>query len=127
LKEKQIDTIYLVAPTTPEKRIKHIVQSGSGYVYYVSLKGVTGASHLDLENVSSRLKLIRKYTELPIAVGFGISSKETAVSVANTIADGVIIGSALIKIMESVTNENKCPIKEASNFIEKLSEAIKKV
>lgn len=125
LNEKKIDTIYLVAPTTPEKRVKHIVQKGSGYIYYVSLKGVTGANHLDLKEVSSRLKLIRKYSELPIAVGFGISSEESAKNVANTIADGVIVGSALIKLMEKAGSENKCPFKEASIFIKKLSEAIK--
>jgi len=127
LSKKKIDTIYLVAPTTPEERIEHIVQGGSGYIYYVSLKGVTGANHLDLCEVTSRLKLIRKYSKLPIAVGFGISSKENVKNVANTIADGVIVGSALIKIMEKAEAERKCPIGEASLFMKGLSEAINEI
>ena len=68
--------------------------------------------------------MIRKYSQLPIAVGFGISSEENAKNVASTIADGVIVGSALIKIMEKAESEKKCPIKEASIFTKKLSEAI---
>jgi tryptophan synthase alpha chain len=73
---------------------------GSGYLYYVSLKGVTGAGHLNTEDVKEKLELIRANTDLPIGVGFGVKDAETAKTVAN-IADGVVVGSALISKIEA--------------------------
>lgn len=90
-----IDTIFLVAPTTQERRARTICQLSSGYVYYVSLKGVTGASHLDVSSVKSSLDTLKKYCELPIGVGFGIADAQTAASVA-AISDAVVVGSALV-------------------------------
>jgi|TARA_R110002072_G_scaffold2461_3_gene20336 tryptophan synthase alpha chain len=90
-----IDNIFLVAPTTPEERIAQIAARASGFIYYVSLKGVTGAGNLDTKEVASRLELIRKHSDLPVAVGFGIKDAASAAAVA-TVADGVVVGSALV-------------------------------
>lgn len=93
-----MDNIFLVAPTTPDERISRIVGQASGFVYYVSLKGVTGAGHLDIDDVASHLARIRRETALPLAVGFGIKDAESAAAVAG-VADGVVVGSALIRAM----------------------------
>jgi tryptophan synthase alpha chain len=96
LKRAGIDNIFLVAPTTPPDRVKKIAEVATGFVYYVSLKGVTGAGHLDVEDVESHVANIRRFTELPVAVGFGIKDAASAARVART-ADGVVVGSALVK------------------------------
>ncbi len=93
-----MDNIFLVAPTTPDARIDRIVDQASGFIYYVSLKGVTGAGHLDIDDVTAQLARIRSRSELPIAVGFGIRDAASARSIA-AIADGVVVGSALISAM----------------------------
>ena len=93
-----MDNIFLIAPNTPEPRIERIVEQASGFVYYVSLKGVTGAGHLDTAEVAERARLIRQHTDLPLAVGFGIKDAESARAVAG-VADGVVVGSALIDAM----------------------------
>jgi tryptophan synthase alpha chain len=99
LKEKNIETIYLIAPTTDENRIKLVLKLASGFLYYVSLKGVTGASNIDIKEVEGKINTIKKYTQLPIAVGFGVRNEETAKQVA-TIADGVVIGSRVVSEIE---------------------------
>ena len=90
-----LDNIFLVAPTTPEERIARIAGEASGFIYYVSLKGVTGAGHLDVEDVASHLASIRAHSNLPLAVGFGIKDAASASAVA-AVADGVVVGSALV-------------------------------
>ncbi len=95
LKSRAIDPIYLIAPTTTQDRIRLITSAASGYVYYVSLKGVTGAATLDIPEVASRLETIRTISNLPIGVGFGIKDAESAAAVAAH-ADGVVVGSALV-------------------------------
>lgn len=95
LQASSIDTIFLVAPTTREERARNICRHSSGYVYYVSLKGVTGAANLDAGAVSDYLEKLRQYTQLPIGVGFGIKDAETAAKVAS-VADAVVVGSALV-------------------------------
>ncbi|MFY9180643.1 MAG: tryptophan synthase subunit alpha [Venatoribacter sp.] len=94
-KAQGIDMIYLIAPTTTNERIAMIGRVSSGYVYYVSLKGVTGSKALDVGDVEANLKRIRQHLNLPVGVGFGISNGETAAAIAK-VADGVIVGSALI-------------------------------
>lgn len=96
MKAQQLDIIYLLAPTTTEERIQHICQFGTGYVYYVSVKGVTGSAALDVDEVARKLEVVRKHTDMSVGVGFGISNGETAAAVA-TVADGVIVGSVLVK------------------------------
>lgn len=95
LAARGIDTIMLLAPTTAPERIRAICDSASGYLYYVSLKGVTGAGHLDTESVRQKMALIRECTELPVTVGFGIKDAASAQVVAGY-CDGVVIGSAIV-------------------------------
>lgn len=91
-----IDLIYLVAPTTTPERARMIARHARGYLYYVSLKGVTGAGHLDVADVASRVTQLREFTTLPVAVGFGIKDGASAAAVARH-ADGVVVGSALVE------------------------------
>jgi len=96
LGEREIDRIFLVAPTTDSARTAEIIESTSGYLYYASLKGVTGARLEDRESVANDMARLRKLTSLPVVIGFGINDEETAVAM-NTLGDGVIIGSALVE------------------------------
>jgi tryptophan synthase alpha chain len=98
LKQVGIDNIFLVAPTTPRDRIEKIAEVATGFVYYVSFKGVTGAGLLDVDAVGQRLAEIRSYCDLPLAVGFGIRDPETAAAVAQ-VADGVVVGSVIVQLM----------------------------
>jgi tryptophan synthase alpha chain len=95
LDKTDLDRIFLVAPTTSDERAKRICELSSGYVYYVSLKGVTGAGNLDIASVKSNLARIRKVTDLPVGVGFGIKDADNARQIAG-IADAVVVGSALV-------------------------------
>jgi tryptophan synthase alpha chain len=99
--KSHIDMIFLIAPTTSDERAAQICAQSSGYVYYVSLKGVTGAGHLDIESVKSNLARFRSQTELPVGVGFGIKNAESAALIAD-IADAVVVGSALINKIEEL-------------------------
>lgn len=99
LGERQLDPIFLLAPTSSPERIQAIGRAGRGFIYYVSLKGVTGASHLEMGTVREKVKTIRRYTELPVGVGFGINTPERAAAVAQ-VADAVVVGSALVDRME---------------------------
>ncbi len=96
LAKHQIDPIFLLAPTTTDARIDHVVKAARGYVYYVSLKGVTGSAALDTVEVAARLNAIKQKTSLPIGVGFGIHDRQTAQAVGAA-ADGVIVGTALVR------------------------------
>jgi len=100
LKARGIDPIFLLAPNSINERIKMMDAAGSGYLYYVSLKGVTGAGHLNTADVETKLKQIRANTKLPVAIGFGVKDAETAKTVAN-LGDGVVVGSALISKIEA--------------------------
>jgi len=94
-KARGLDTIFLLAPTTTLERARSIFQQASGYVYYVSLKGVTGSSALDVTDVANKLDMLRTVTDLPIGVGFGIRDGATAAAVGE-VADGVVVGSVLV-------------------------------
>jgi tryptophan synthase alpha chain len=100
LSANDIDPVFLLAPTSSDKRIHEVARVGSGYIYYVSLRGVTGAAHIDLAEVNSRIPKIRAATKLPIGVGFGIRDAESARRVAQT-ADAVVIGSRIIQEIEA--------------------------
>lgn len=93
-----IDPVFLIAPTTTAQRIIRIGEVANGFVYYVSLKGVTGAASLDVDSVRRKLDLIREHINLPVGVGFGISDAETAARVSSC-ADAVVVGSAIVKRM----------------------------
>ncbi|HCI12732.1 MAG: tryptophan synthase subunit alpha [Gallionellales bacterium GWA2_60_142] len=98
-----LDPIFLLAPTTSDERIAEVAKLARGYVYYVSLKGVTGAGHLDLGAIAEKLPHLRKYISLPIGVGFGIRDAQTALAVAR-LCDGVVVGS---RIVQEVENSNE--------------------
>jgi len=100
LKNNGLAPIFLIAPTSTEERIKMIAEVSSGFVYYVSLKGVTGAATLDVESVTAKLDIIRRFIDLPLGVGFGISDAESARQVSEC-ADAVVVGSAIVKRMVS--------------------------
>jgi tryptophan synthase alpha chain len=99
MKRHDIDPVFLLAPTSTDRRIDEVARSGSGYLYYVSLRGVTGASHIDVSAIASHLPRIRAATRLPIGVGFGIRDAESAKRVAQS-ADAVVIGSRIIQEIE---------------------------
>ncbi len=104
-KQNGIDPIFLLAPTSTEQRIQQVARVGGGFLYYVSLRGVTGAGHLDLEDVAERIPRIRAATRLPIGVGFGIRDAESARRVAQC-ADAVVIGSRIIQEIEAAGPEH---------------------
>ena len=99
-----IENIFLIAPTTTEKRSQAIVDMAGGFLYYVSLKGVTGAGHLDTESVKAKVAGLRKLTDLPVCVGFGIKDAETAKAIAIS-ADGAVVGSVLVDCMGKMAGQ----------------------
>ncbi len=104
LKKNGVDPVFLLAPTSTAKRIDEVARIGSGYLYYVSLRGVTGAAHIDLSEISLIIPKIRAATQLPIGVGFGIRDAESARRIAET-ADAVVIGSRIIQEIEAAGPE----------------------
>lgn len=100
LKSRGVDCIFLVAPTTTEQRVAQIAQLASGFVYYVSLKGVTGSAKLDTQAVAEKLAMLRQHIHIPIGVGFGISDAVSAAQIAQ-VADAVIVGSKIVQTVES--------------------------
>jgi tryptophan synthase alpha chain len=96
LDARSLDTIFLLSPTTRDARLEQVGKLGRGYLYYVSLKGVTGAGHIDTVEVAKRVNQIKKFTNLPVGVGFGIRDAESAKRVA-AVADAVVIGSRLVQ------------------------------
>jgi tryptophan synthase alpha chain len=100
LKAHQIDSIFLLSPTTQDSRMEQVGRMATGYIYYVSLKGVTGAATLDLKDVAAKIPQIRSHIKLPIGVGFGIRDAETAKAIAS-VSDAVVIGSRLVQEIES--------------------------
>lgn len=105
LRSRDIDPVFLLSPTTDQKRVDLIVNQASGFVYYVSLKGVTGAANLDITEVSQRVASIRKQTHLPVGVGFGIRDAVTAKATA-AIADAVVVGSRMVQAIEVSNDDN---------------------
>ena len=105
LKAQQLDPIFLLSPTTEPGRVNMIVRQAAGFVYYVSLKGVTGSQNLDIAEVSAKVQSIRGQTDLPIGVGFGVRDAVTAKAIAD-VADAVVIGSRMIQEIEQSTEAN---------------------
>lgn len=103
-----MDPIFLLAPTSSEARMSQVARVASGYVYYVSLKGVTGAGNLDTEAVARAVPRIKAHVKVPVGVGFGIRDAATAQAVAR-VSDGVVIGSALVQLLERCMLEKKSP------------------
>jgi tryptophan synthase alpha chain len=104
LREHQIDPIFLLAPTSTEQRMEEVATLGSGYLYYVSVKGVTGAAHLDFDEITQRIQTIRSRVGMPVGVGFGIRDAASAARIG-AVADAVVIGSRLIEEIENSPRE----------------------
>jgi tryptophan synthase alpha chain len=107
MQQNGMDMIFLLAPTSTEERMEQVAKVGSGFSYYVSLKGVTGAAHIDTKEVAERIAAVRKYVKLPIGVGFGIRDAATAKAVAS-VSDAVVIGSRIIQELENTPHDQAC-------------------
>ena len=116
-----MDLIFLLAPTSTDERMAQIAEVASGYVYYVSLKGVTGAGNLDTAAVSAMLPRIRAHVNVPVGVGFGIRDAATAVAVAS-VADAVVIGSKIIQLIEQQPRDQV--VAAASDFLREIRSAL---
>ena len=123
LRGQTIDPIFLIAPTTHEARIKRICALASGFIYYVSIKGITGAAHLSIDDVARHLGPIRALTRLPLGVGFGIKDAQAAAQIAE-VADAVIVGSALVQRFEALIDQPECIPSRAAAFVGELRQAM---
>ncbi len=118
-----IDLIFLLSPTTSEARIKRICEHASGFIYYVSLKGVTGSATLDTDAVAARVGQIKALTPLPVGVGFGISDGESAARVAR-VSDAVVVGSVLVREVESLQETPEQIPAKVSSLLKVMREAM---
>jgi len=128
LDEAGLDPIFLLAPTSTEERMGLVARLARGYVYYVSLKGVTGAGHLDTEDVRRHLEVIRRHLGIPVGVGFGIRDAGSAQALA-ACADAVVIGSALIQVIEQASRERgpQAAIEAAAEWLGAIRQALAEV
>lgn len=132
LKEADIAPIFLLAPISTEERIKQIAEIASGYVYYVSLRGVTGSGALNVDEVEQRVKAIKQFVKIPVGVGFGISDAESA-SRIGAVADAVVIGSKLIDTMQQALQgqvaqaPSEPVVKAAGEWLGGIAQALAKV
>ncbi len=120
----EVDFIFLVAPTTTNERLEFLATIASGFVYFVSLKGVTGAGHLDVESVNTNMARIRQFINLPVGVGFGIKDAATAKAVS-TCADAVIVGSSLVSSVEQYATDRNKMLATVGGLANEISQAIK--
>jgi len=125
--EEGIDFIRLATPTSNEDRLPKIVNNVSGFLYYVSVAGITGSKAPEISSIESKIKTIRNFTDIPIAVGFGIKTPEQAVNIAKT-ADAVVVGSAIIDKINEAYKKDKNNIKliadSAADLVKNLSNAL---
>ena len=124
--------IFLLAPTSTDARVAAVGKLAKGYVYYVSLRGVTGAGHLNTDEVATQLTKIRRHVQIPVGVGFGISDAETASRVAE-VADAVVIGSKLIDVMNQAWHslphdqQTEAAVKAGHDWLKHIRQALEKV
>lgn len=121
MKDNGLDPIFLLAPTSTDERIEEVGKIASGYVYYVSLKGVTGSGHLDLDAVALKMPLLKKHVPVPIGVGFGIRDAATAKAIAS-VSDAVVIGSRIIQELENTPRERA--VQAVQDFISGIRKAL---
>ena len=123
LSAKKIDPVFLLSPNSNDERIKKVAAVSSGYLYYVSLKGVTGAGHLDTDEVARKLQQIRANTDLPVTVGFGVKDAQTAKTVAK-IADGVVVGSVVVGKIETNLTKPEIAHQEIVELLTEMRQAM---
>lgn len=121
LEKHGIDPIFLLAPTSTDTRVERVAKQARGYVYYVSLKGVTGAGHLDLSAIEQKIPHLRQHIKLPIGVGFGIRDAATALAVAK-LCDGVVVGSRIVQEIENSTAQNV--VANVTKLVKELRKAV---
>lgn len=121
LRQHQLDPIFLLAPTSTEARFAQVAELGSGYIYYVSLKGVTGSGALDLDEVARRIPLIRNRVGMPVGVGFGIRDAASAARIG-AVADAVVIGSRIIEEIENSPHDEV--LQRVQNFMQGIRTAL---
>ncbi|MDO4222475.1 MAG: tryptophan synthase subunit alpha [Acinetobacter sp.] len=121
LRQHDLDQIFLLAPTSTDQRIQDVVKHGKGFIYYVSLKGVTGAASLNVQSAAERIAKIKSYTDVPVGVGFGINDAQSAKAMAQ-VADAVIVGSAFVKPFASLDIEQA--IEQTVNKVKELRVAL---
>jgi len=121
IKNKNLASISLIAPTTSEDRISQICSSSSGFIYYVTLRGVTGSSHLNIDEAEEKINFIKSKTSLPIFAGFGIKTPDDAYNLSK-ISDGIVIGSSLVEMIHEESDQKK--FKKIYNYLHEISEAI---
>ena len=121
LKARGLDLIFLLAPTSTDERMGQVARVASGYVYYVSLKGVTGAGNLDTGAVEQMLPRIRKHVQIPVGVGFGIRDAATARAIGK-VADAVVIGTRIIQLLQDAPREQA--VAAAADFLRGIRQAL---
>lgn len=121
IKNRNINTISLISPTTNKDRIKSIAKNSTGFVYYVTLRGVTGASNLNINEITNNIEEIKKYASVPTLAGFGIKSPEDA-KLLSSCSDGVIVGSSIVKMIEE--NSQTKEFDRIGQYISELKQAI---
>ena len=125
MQQNELDPIFLLAPTSNTERIERICSAASGFVYYVSLKGVTGAGHLDIDAVRNKVEEIRSHTDLPVGVGFGIKDAATAAQMSS-FADAVVVGSAVVSRLEDNQENSEAIQQEIGALLLSMREAMDK-
>lgn len=118
-----LDLIFLISPTTNSKRQKYILHKATGFVYYVSLKGVTGSNKLDINSVQQAVALIKQNSHLPVSIGFGIKEPQVAADVAS-ISDAIVIGSAIIELMEKIEGDVEIVMDSVGTYLKQIRYAI---
>ena len=121
LKKNNIDLIRLITPTTDENRLKLILQNASGFLYYVSVMGTTGQKSADIQELQKSVNFIKQYSSLPVVPGFGIKDSEDVGKICK-IADGAVVGSSIIKIIENNLGQKKIMLEKIKSFTKKLKQ-----
>lgn len=123
LRERGIDPVFLLSPTTSTERMRRIASEGAGFLYYVSLKGITGAGHLDPGSVAEALGRVRAVSDLPVGVGFGIADADSARRIA-AVADAVVVGSAIVRRIEEALDDPERIPDHVAAFVAELRRAV---
>lgn len=123
-KEKNINLIRLITPTTDNKRLKTILKNASGFLYYVTITGITGQNSANINNLKKSISVIKSSTKLPIVAGFGIKSRKDVKNIS-AFTDGVVVGSSIVKIIKKNLNNTGKMISRIDNFTKDLKKAIK--
>ena len=118
-----LDSIYLLAPTTTDQRAKYLCSKSRGFIYYVSLKGTTGATLINMDEVEQRVRSLKQYASIPMVVGFGIKDGPSAARVAS-FCDGSVVGTAVVRVFESLLDEPHKIAPEVGKLMQQMRQAM---